>query len=388
MRSATSMYLSAACTDGNAGAIVIAQDQPSAPRHMFAMRVDRWGAYDGAPSITSVKDVANDQGGHVRLSWSASYLDEPLIYAALQPYRVWRQVPVAAAQQAVGSGRARAFGASNFAGVPADPQPGDVRIDQQDGAVFAWEFVASQIAAGFPQYSMTVATVSDSAAGGPANTVYMVEAMDANSHNFSSLPDSGHSVDNLPPATPLGFVAALLPLSGTTQLNWNANTEPDLSAYELYRGATVGFVPGPSNHVATVTRTDYIDTSAGKYFKLAAIDSHGNRSGFALITPSGTLDTPGEVAPRELALALGSANPARGGAVLRYELPAGGRVALAIYDVNGRVVRELASGEIAAGRYTTRWDGRAANGAASSGMYFARLTSAGAERVVRLVLSH
>jgi hypothetical protein len=236
---------------------------------------------------------------------------------------------------------------------------------------------------------MTLATVSDSAAGGPANTVYMVEAVDASSHNFSSLPDSGHSVDNLPPATPLGFVAALMPLSETTQLNWNANTEPDLAAYELYRGASAGFVPGPSNRVATVTRTDHIDTSAGQYYKLAAIDVHGNRSGFALITPGGTLDTPGEVAPRELALALGSSNPARGGAVLRYELPARGRVSLAIFDVNGRMVRELASGEIAAGRFTTRWDGRASNGvAASSGMYFARLTSLGGERVARLVLSH
>ena len=389
MRNGTGMYLSAACTDGNAGAIVIAQDQPSAPRHMFAMRIDRWGAYDGAPRIVSVKDVANDQGGHVRLSWNASYLDEPLLYAALQPYRVWRQVPVAAAQQALASGRARAFGAASIAGTPGDPQPGDVRIDQSNDAVFAWEFVASQIAAGFPQYSMTVPTVSDSAAGGPANTVYMVEAVDAVAHNFASVPDSGHSVDNLPPATPSGLVAALLPLSGSTQLNWNANTDPDLAAYELYRGTSAGFVPGPLNRVATVTRTDHIDPSAGQYYKLAARDVHGNLSGFALITPSGTLDTPGEAVPRELALALESANPARGSAVLRYDVPARARVVLAIYDVNGRVVRELAAGEAGAGRYSLRWDGRAANGAAAaSGVYFARLSGLGAERVVRLVLSH
>ena len=187
----------------------------------------------------------------------------------------------------------------------------------------------------------------------------------------------------------MGHARALLPLSGSTQLNWNANTEPDLAAYELYRGTSAGFVPGPLNRVATVTRTDHIDPSAGQYYKLAARDVHGNLSGFALITPSGTLDTPGEAVPRELALALESANPARGSAVLRYDVPARARVVLAIYDVNGRVVRELASGEAGAGRYSLRWDGRAANGAAAaSGVYFARLSGLRAERVVRLVLSH
>ena len=47
------------------------------------------------PSIASVKEVPNDQGGKVKLNWRASYLDvDP--YYTIANYRVWRSVPEAA----------------------------------------------------------------------------------------------------------------------------------------------------------------------------------------------------------------------------------------------------------------------------------------------------
>jgi len=55
------------------------------------------GALDGAPLIQSVKDVANDQGGHVRVSWKASYLDNET-GQTVDSYRLWRQVPTAGLQ--------------------------------------------------------------------------------------------------------------------------------------------------------------------------------------------------------------------------------------------------------------------------------------------------
>src|SRR5262249_23748134 len=66
------------CSDGNGGAIVFGHDVNLVPSQARAVRVDKWGALDGAAAITSVKDVANDQGGHVRLAWKASYLDRDL----------------------------------------------------------------------------------------------------------------------------------------------------------------------------------------------------------------------------------------------------------------------------------------------------------------------
>ena len=51
-------------------------------------------------------------------------------------------------------------------------------------------------------------------------------------------------------------------------------------------------------------------------------------------------------------------------------------VTLAIYDVAGRRVRELAGGTWTAGDHDVVWDGRDARGRASaSGVYFARLVT-------------
>ena len=373
----------AMCSDGDGGMILFGQDGSITPSVIHAMRLDRWGAYVGAPKITSVKDVVNDQGGQSRVAWNASYLDRadsPIV----DSYRLWRQVPTASAQALLRRGT-QAYSAESAAPL----EPGAIRLEESATAAFAWELVTTQPAAAFPAYSLTVPTVADSGSGGPANTVYMVESRWTSSNiGWSSPPDSGHSVDNLPPATPAPFTAALV--GGTsTQLTWGANSEPDLAGYLLYRGTSAAFVPGPGNLIASPTGTSLLDLNVGFFYKLAAVDSHGNRSGFALVTPSGTLDVPGAGVPGELSLALGGANPSSDGATLRYALPAAGRVRLELYDVHGGLVRELFAGTREAGSYTAAWDGRdAAGAAASSGMYFARLEASGRRLVRRIVLSH
>src|SRR5262249_37011400 len=155
---------------------------------------------------------------------------------------------------------------------------GTLRIEESLGQVFAWELVTSQIAAAFPAYSLTVPTVADSGAGGPANTVYMVEARaTAYGIGWTSWPDSGRSVDNLPPATPSPFTGVVI--GGTkTQLIWGANSETDLAGYQLHRGGSAVFVPGPGNLVTQTANTNFLDLAAGQYYKLCAIDTHGNRS--------------------------------------------------------------------------------------------------------------
>jgi hypothetical protein len=67
-------------------------------------------------------------------------------------------------------------------------------------------------------------------------------------------------------------------------------------------------------------------------------------------------------------------NPSSGGARIDFELPRLGRVALDILDAQGRVVRRIVHGPIAAGAHSVAWDGRAESGARmASGIYFARL---------------
>ena len=95
-----------------------------------------------------------------------------------------------------------------------------------------------------------------------------------------------------------------------------------------------------------------------------------------------------EAAPARPAIALRAApNPFAASTALELELAAARDAArLAIYDVGGRLVVELAGGRLAAGRHRVAWDGRSASGApAPAGTYFARLTAGGEVAVTKLI---
>jgi predicted GH43/DUF377 family glycosyl hydrolase len=86
-------------------------------------------------------------------------------------------------------------------------------------------------------------------------------------------------------------------------------------------------------------------------------------------------------------LQLTGMRPARSQVGLRIDLPTRTSVSLAIYDVLGRRIRTIASGELPAGGTEMLWDGRDGNGArVGSGVYFVSLTAAGTRRSVRVPL--
>ncbi|HEX7879458.1 MAG TPA: FlgD immunoglobulin-like domain containing protein, partial [Candidatus Eisenbacteria bacterium] len=75
-------------------------------------------------------------------------------------------------------------------------------------------------------------------------------------------------------------------------------------------------------------------------------------------------------------------NPFRDRTTLAYTLPTSGRVALNIFDVSGRLVRQLVDEVKPAGQYEVTWDGSTAGGdRAANGMYFVQLV--GADQVVK-----
>lgn len=85
-------------------------------------------------------------------------------------------------------------------------------------------------------------------------------------------------------------------------------------------------------------------------------------------------------------LRLESANPFGQGAQLKMSLAAGGPVNLAVYDVRGRVVRDLVNEVMPAGAHVVTWDGGDVSGRpAAPGVYFARLEAGSLERKVKLV---
>lgn len=72
--------------------------------------------------------------------------------------------------------------------------------------------------------------------------------------------------------------------------------------------------------------------------------------------------------------------PTRGPTGFEFALPAAGDTRLEIFDANGRLVRGIALGTLGASDHRVSWDGRDEGGrAVASGVYFARLLSAGRE---------
>ncbi|HLA40071.1 MAG TPA: FlgD immunoglobulin-like domain containing protein, partial [Candidatus Glassbacteria bacterium] len=73
-----------------------------------------------------------------------------------------------------------------------------------------------------------------------------------------------------------------------------------------------------------------------------------------------------------------------------FELPDGSgpvEVKLAVYDLRGRRVTTLLSGERGEGIYSLQWDGRDSSGRrVASGVYFLRLTAGEVTHVRKIVL--
>jgi len=90
---------------------------------------------------------------------------------------------------------------------------------------------------------------------------------------------------------------------------------------------------------------------------------------------------PREVLPQNYSLAA-YPNPFNPTTVLSFDVPATGRVRLAVYDITGRLVQALANRVYAQGNYRVSFDG--AN--LSSGIYFARMSGKSFSRTQKLVL--
>jgi hypothetical protein len=90
--------------------------------------------------------------------------------------------------------------------------------------------------------------------------------------------------------------------------------------------------------------------------------------------------------PRSLRIGA-TPNPVRVAASISWQLPAAGRVKLAVYDVTGRLVRTLVNGPVAAGDHLTPWDSRDDAGRlVANGMYLYRLETEGGKLATKAVV--
>jgi hypothetical protein len=95
-----------------------------------------------------------------------------------------------------------------------------------------------------------------------------------------------------------------------------------------------------------------------------------------------------QLAPRfTLRLGHASPNPMNPWARVPFEMPAAGPATISVYDVAGRLVRELAAGTFEAGPQSVIWDGRNASGTAvGSGVYYIRLKTPAGQHTTSLTI--
>lgn len=106
------------------------------------------------------------------------------------------------------------------------------------------------------------------------------------------------------------------------------------------------------------------------------------------VTEGESADTPGGGGIRaDFAIERVFPNPTSAAAEIQYHLPGEMGVALKVYDVQGRLVRDLYDGAAAVGTHRIEWNGRSNSGAkASAGIYYVRMTAQRMTRVCRITL--
>jgi hypothetical protein len=368
--------------DGGLGGIVVWHDSRSSPNwDIYAQRVERSG-YWGYPSpwIDGVADVPFDQGGQITITWDASRLDV-LPEEIVTHYSVWRSLDEGALAAKVADD-ARGVRLSEV----AFDFDGPAFLLGEGKSAGAWEWLANLPSHWFDEYAYTAATLNDSTATNPGWHHFFVAAHTSDPFIFwDSLPDSGYSVDNLAPTTPAGLEGQADFDLPALYLSWRPNTEPDLAGYRVYRGTDPTFDPDASHLIVAVVDTVATDSGwnweSGFYYKVTAIDVHGNESFWAGLAPTeiaGSEDPPVVVRP----FLANHPNPFNPLTKITYALDQPAEVVLRILDARGREVAVLREGRQQVGRHAVEWDGRDMRGRSlPSGMYFCRL-EAGSLRLV------
>jgi hypothetical protein len=98
---------------------------------------------------------------------------------------------------------------------------------------------------------------------------------------------------------------------------------------------------------------------------------------------------PRDGTPISFDLRLASLNPSVSGATLEFDLPEASHVRVVVFDVGGRLVKQLVDESRPVGSYVIQWDGRNASGQdVQPGIYVVRLDAGGFRFTHKVVMVH
>ncbi len=188
---------------------------------------------------------------------------------------------------------------------------------------------------------------------------YKISAIDNfNNQSTRTAQVAATPIADTPPSTPSNFNASVG--LGTVTLSWDANTEPDLANYKIYRGIVDG---GWIDLLATVDKssTSYIDMdinpNTAYFYKIAAGDVSGNNSTRSAQISAMTLKLLNENQFAEYSIKQNVPNPFNPKTEIEYSLPIDSQVLIIIYDLLGDEVITLLNQNMPSGNHNVVWDG-------------------------------
>jgi hypothetical protein len=392
--------------DGKGGAIALWEEIPSGVQaDIYAQRVGSDGAWGyPEPVIRSVHDVPSDQGGYVNVEWNASQHDAS---GEIEEYTVWRSLDTPEALMMIDKG-ALVIDEASLAGQYApgssipdaagtidaecpEKYPEIIRIGGQADDPYYWELVGTSLAHQIDAYAKVVPTAFDSSTASDGIQSFQIIAHSGEPGvHWKSAIMTGFSVDDLAPSIPEGLTGRPLYNPPAIELTWDPNTESDLAGYCLYRGDEIDFVPGPSTLIGQTVETRLTDDYPlwyAAFYKLVAVDVHGNVSEYALLGSGQVTGDDSPDLPPAFALYQNHPNPFNPSTMIRFDLPRDTHVTLDIYSVSGELVATLADGMMEAGHWELVWTGTGRDGGpVTSGVYFYRLVTDGFTRTRKMVL--
>ncbi|MBE0433873.1 T9SS type A sorting domain-containing protein [candidate division WOR-3 bacterium] len=371
-------YITFAPTNPGAetGNIIFTHNADTSPD---SVTVTGTGVGGEAPEILSVLDIPDDQGRWVRVTWAASLFDQPGSVMPITQYGVWRRIDEDDHDRRYSGAATHDRNCVVFAGY--------------ESVLEGWDCVGAVPAIQDSVYNFVSPTLGDSNAYGIYYSVFMVTAHTQDPYVwFASEPDSGYSIDNIPPEPPYDLAAEVI--NSDVLLTWQIEVNyTDFSHFAVYRDTVSGFTPGAANQIGTSEVSSYTDSSlaiGSYYYRVSALDINGNESGYsneveAVIT--GIVEA-GIDMPTSYALFQNHPNPFRVETGIRYQLPRPDFVTIAIYNVSGQRIKTLVNEHTDAGYYAIRWDGRnESSQTVSNGVYFCRMKAGEYTSVKKILLT-
>jgi hypothetical protein len=312
------------------------------------------------PDIMSVTDIPGDEGLKVKVQWQYSLFDPPDMAGSIQTYHLFRKVTDTTQLKHI------TLIDGNNLYIKSD-LPGTVILLDNE----YWDYIASIPAVSprpFSYYNFTAPTLIDS-----IESIFKVaaESKTPNQPILWGIEGSGVSYDNIAPQFSNYYVRG--GDDGIT-FTWNINSSiyTDVKEIKIYKGMNERFAPLNASMVATLSPlasgyTDQQITPGETYFYILSITDHAGNSTHTKAVPAViTSVSDDNVIPDEISLNQNYPNPFNPVTIIEFSIPVKKEISLKIFDLLGREIRELASGNYAPGNYRITFDA----GSLPSGIYF------------------